>query len=90
MRKETPLDFLDYPCQFPLKVVGKNIDDFEHIVSQLVRQHVAEQHDIHIKKNPSKKENFVSLTLTFDAHSREQLEKIYQCLYDCPEVMMTL
>lgn len=88
--RESSLDLLDFPCDFPLKVVGKSSAQFEPIVTKLLRLHVEEHHDIDVKQNPSKKNTYVSLTLTFQAQSREQLEAIYQCLYDCPEVMMTL
>ncbi len=88
--RESSLDFLDYPCDFPLKVVGKHHDQFETIVLQLVRKHIEERHNIEVKHNPSKKKTYVSLTLTFQAQSRQQLEDIYQCLHDCPDVMMTL
>ena len=88
--RESSLDFLEYPCDFPLKVVGKTSAHFETVITKLIRLHVNESHDIAIKQNPSKKNTYVSLTVTFKAQSREQLETIYQCLYDCPDVMMTL
>ncbi len=84
------LDFLDYPCEFPLKVIGKTSADFETIATKLLRQHLTIDEQINVKYNPSKKNTYVSLTLTFNAQSREQLETIYQCLHDCPEVVMTL
>jgi len=88
--RESALDFLDFPCDFPLKVVGKTHPEFEAIVIDLLKGHLQAPHDIHVKQNPSKKNNYVSLTLTFKAHNRQQLDIIYQCLYDCPHVMMTL
>ncbi|MBL7002650.1 MAG: DUF493 domain-containing protein [Gammaproteobacteria bacterium] len=90
MMKASALDLLEYPCQFPLKVVGKNSSEFEGMVTRLVRQHVAQQHQIKVKQTPSKKNNYVSVTLTFEADSCVQLETIYKALYDCPEVVMTL
>jgi len=88
--RESPLDFLDYPCDFPLKVVGKSSALFEGIVSELLKGHLEAHHTIDIKKNPSKKNTYVSLTLTFQAQNRQQLENIYQCMHDCPDVIMTL
>lgn len=88
--RESSLDLLDFPCDFPLKVVGKSSAQFETVVTKLLRLHIEEHHVIDVKQNPSKKNTYVSLTLTFQAQSRSQLETIYQCLYDCPEVMMTL
>ena len=88
--RESSLDFLDFPCDFPLKVVGKTSTQFETIVVELLKGHLELPHDIDVKQNPSKKNNYVSLTLTFKADNRQQLDNIYQCLYDCPDVIMTL
>lgn len=87
---ESSLDLLEFPCDFPLKVVGKTSAQLEHKVTDLLRLHVADHHTIAIQQNPSKKNTYVALTLTFQAQSRAQLEAIYQCLYDCPDVIMTL
>lgn len=88
--KGSALDFLEYPCQFPLKVVGKNQVNFESIIVPLVQQHLVEKTDIKITANPSKKKTFISITLTFEAQSRTQLEAIYTALYECDDVIMTL
>lgn len=88
--RKSSLDFLEYPCEFPLKVVGKTCDEFENTVLELIRQHVHQQHPVSVASSPSKKNTYTSITLTFEAQSRQQLETIYQCLYDCPHVVMTL
>lgn len=88
--RESSLDFLEYPCHFPLKVVGKTSVQFEDIVVKLVKQHLEAHLEINITQNPSKKNTYVSLTVNFEAQSRQQLEAIYQCLHDCPDVVMTL
>ena len=88
--RASSLDLLEYPCEFPLKVVGKTCDEFEATVLELLRLHLHEKHPVSITTNPSKKNTYTSLTLTFEAQSREQLETIYHCLYDCPHVVMTL
>ena len=88
--RESSLDLLEFPCDFPLKAVGKTSVQFETVVTNLLRLHIEDHHDIAVTQNPSKKNTYVSLTLTFQAQSREQLEAIYQSLYDCPDVMMTL
>lgn len=88
--RESALDFLDFPCDFPLKVVGKTNPQFEFTVVELLKGHLELPHNIEVKHNPSKKNTYVSLTLTFKADNRQQLDNIYQCLYDCPHVLMTL
>lgn len=87
---ESPLDLLDYPAQFPLKVFGKQSTQFEEIVLQLVKGRCPQAEYIEVSKRPSKGGKYIALTLTFTVHSRQQLEEIYQDLYDCEQVVMSL
>lgn len=71
---------IEYPCHFPIKVMGAHDEDFEDLVYQLVRPHL--EHDSHIDIRPqlSKKGNYISLTVTIWATSRPQLDSIYMAL----------
>ncbi|MCK5120819.1 MAG: DUF493 family protein [Methylomarinum sp.] len=81
---------IDFPCQFPIKAMGKNIPDFDAIVVAIVRQHVDDLKESAVKTKSSKGDKFLSVTVTIEATSRKQLDSIYQGLTDCPEVIMTL
>ena len=87
---ESPLDLLDYPARFPLKVFGEKSTQFEDIVLQLVKARCPQAEFIEVSHRPSKRGKYIALTLTFTVHSRQQLEDIYQDLYECEQVVMSL
>ena len=84
------LALIDYPEQFPLKVFGRQGEDFEDIVLQLVRARCPQSESIELSKRESSGGKYISLTVTFTAYSQKQIEEIYQDLYDCSAVVMTL
>ena len=87
---ELALALIDYPSQFPLKVFGNQSDDFEPIVLDLIRARCPQAEHIDIRRRPSKGGKYLALTLTFTVYSQQQLEEIYQDLYDCEQVVMSL
>jgi putative lipoic acid-binding regulatory protein len=87
---ESALALIDYPSQFPLKVFGNQSDDFEPIVLDLIRARCPQAEHIDIRRRPSKGGKYLALTLTFTVYSQQQLEEIYQGLYDCEQVVMSL
>ncbi len=80
----------EFPCQFPIKAMGKNTPEFDAIVVSIVRQHVKDIKEGAVKTRLSKADKFLSVTVTIEATSKKQLDAIYQGLTDCPEVMMSL
>ncbi|MDY7577255.1 DUF493 family protein [Herbaspirillum sp. RTI4] len=75
------LDFLiDYPSDFPIKVMGLQHDAFVETILQLVQQHDPEFHGGKIEHRPSSKGTYLSLTVTVVATSREQLDNLYRAL----------
>lgn len=86
----TSRDIMKFPCEFSLKVFGFNNPEFEQIVLELVRVHCAESTRFAVNKNESKKGKYQSLTITFTAQSREQMDTIYQSLTDSEHVVMSL
>jgi len=87
MTEETLFEF---PCQFPIKVMGKTGDEFELAVLEIFRRHVPDLADDAIKQRPSSKGNYLSITVTFNATSKVQLDAIYMDLSACEHVAMSL
>ncbi len=83
-------ELIEFPCEFPLKVFGHNKPEFEEIVLQLIRIHCADSTRFKVARNESKKGKYQSLTITFTAHSRTQMDNIYQSLTDSEHVVMSL
>ncbi len=81
---------LEFPCQFPVKAMGKNTADFDSIVVEIVRQHVDDIKEGAVTVRPSKGDKYLSVTVTIEASSKQQLDAIYQDLTDCPDVLMAL
>ena len=81
---------LQFPCSFPIKVMGRSGDDFEFEVVQIMRRHVPNLAEGAISRRDSKQNNYAALTITIEAQSREQLDAIYQDLTACEHVLMAL
>ena len=81
---------LSFPWRFPVKAMGRADTGFEAIFTQIVRKHAKLWPEEEIQVNPSKKGNYVGVTLVVVATSQKQLDAIYQDLTDAPEVLMAL
>jgi putative lipoic acid-binding regulatory protein len=79
-----------FPLLIPLKVIGHNTGDFERVVYHLVQRHIPELEREALSSQTSTGGKYVSVTVTFSAQSREQLEAIYQELKEHELVVMTL
>ncbi|RLA25893.1 MAG: DUF493 domain-containing protein [Gammaproteobacteria bacterium] len=84
---ESPFEF---PCQFPIKAMGKNIPDLDAIIVALIRRHVDNLSEGAVKTRLSKGGNFISITVEIEAQSKAQLDAIYTDLNACPHITMTL
>lgn len=76
----TRASLLEFPCYFPLKVIGKNVEEFEIYVMRIVRKHVIEADTAHCRRRFSSGNKYLALTISFTAQSQEQLDAIYQDL----------
>jgi uncharacterized protein len=80
----------DFPCRFPIKVMGRNVDDFQQVIVEIITRHSDDFDKTAITAKASKDSNFVSVTVTIVATSKSQLDAIYQDLSGHPNVLMTL
>jgi hypothetical protein len=81
---------LEFPCNFPLKTIGKNAGDFETLVVEIVRRHIPDLRDEAVSNRLSKDGKYMSVTTTFVATSREQLDALYYELSSHERVVMVL
>ena len=79
-----------FPCDFPLKVMGRRTDDFRSLVVGIVQKHVGVVDPSNIEERPSKDGNYLSLTCTFSAQSKDQLDALYRELTSCERVLIVL
>jgi putative lipoic acid-binding regulatory protein len=80
----------DFPCRFPVKAMGRDENDFETTVVGIVRRHAPDLGEGAVTTQPSRNGRFVSVTVTFTATSRDQLDAIYADLTAHDQVLMAL
>lgn len=81
---------LQFPCDFPIKVMGKRQDGFAQAVLEVVLRHAPDFDAAAMEMRPSAKGNYMSLTCTIRAGSREQLDALYRELSGHPLVKVVL
>jgi len=83
-------EHFNFPCDFPIKIMGRCDCELESLVVEIINKHVDDLGEGAVKTRPSGKGNFISVTVTVTAHSREQLDNIYLELTAREEVLMAL
>lgn len=81
---------IEYPCDFPIIIMGKSQPDFPQLVLEIVKHHVPDFNDASMETKASKNGTYISITCTIHATSRSQIDALYQALSDHPLVTMTL
>lgn len=81
---------IEYPCDFPLKILGRTEPGFAQAVLAVVKQHAPDFDDASLTMKTSKQGKYLSVTCVIRASSREQLDALYQALCDHPMVVMVL
>ena len=69
---------IEYPSDFPIKIMGAMQDAFAQTMVEVVQKHDPEFHSGKMEMRPSAKGNYLSLTVTVRATSREQLDNLYR------------
>lgn len=81
---------LQFPCDFPIKVVGHHCADFEAQVVSRVRQHVSDLGEGAVRNRPSHGGKYLAVTVTVRATSQGQLDAIYRELSGWDRALMVL
>ena len=81
---------IEYPADFPIKVLGHAQDGFAQAVLEVVRRHAPDFDGTTLAMRSSKKGRYLSVTCVIRATSREQLDALYRELCDHPMVVMVL
>jgi len=81
---------LEFPCDFPVKAMGRAEEDFDALVVEIVRRHAPDLRESAVVSRPSKGGKWVSVTVTIQATSQEQVDAIYRSLSDHDRVVMAL
>ena len=81
---------LTFPCVFPMKIMGRREDGYAQAITEIVLRHAPDWHPDTIEMRTSKNGRYLSLTVTLNAKSREQLDGLYSELSRHPLVLMVL
>ena len=77
----------EFPCEFPVKAMGKSGDQLEIVVLEIINRHVPDLSEGAIKFNRSSNGKYTSITITITAQSKAHLDKIYMDLTSCEHVL---
>lgn len=86
----TEPSLIEYPCDFPIKIMGRTEPGFAQAIIELVTRHAPELDSRNVEMRLSRKNRYLSITCTIRATSREQLDELYRELCDHPAVLMVL
>jgi putative lipoic acid-binding regulatory protein len=79
-----------FPCAFPIKAIGRSSADFETTVMSIIRRHAPDLDDRSVTSRSSGSGNYLSISATLTAHSREQLDALYVELSGHEQVLWVL
>jgi putative lipoic acid-binding regulatory protein len=81
---------LEFPCAFPLTIMGRTQPGFAQQVVEVVRRHAPDYDPSTLEMRASRAGNYLSVTATITATSRAQLDDLYRELVAHPMVTMVL
>ncbi len=81
---------LQFPCEFPIKVMGEKSAGLQEIAVKLVEVHTGKLAADAVRQRPSSNGKFVSVTITVTAESQQQLDDIYRSLTGHEAVLFAL
>ena len=85
---ETPA--IEFPCDYPIKIVGENQADFEASVVELTRRHAPEVSDDQVSVRASRRGRYASVTIVIRATGEPQLKRLHADLKRHPAVRLVL
>ena len=81
---------LEFPCDFPIKIMGARVDGFAQAVIEVVQLHAPDYDPAGVEMRPSSKGNYLAVTCTFRALSQAQVDALYRELTSHPMVKVVL
>ncbi|CAN5279512.1 YbeD family protein [soil metagenome] len=90
MSSQNTEELLQFPCDFPIKIVGMATTDFEDAVLAIIHKHVPGLDQTAISSRPSAGGRYLAITVIVPAQSKAQLDALYSELSSCKYVIMAL
>jgi putative lipoic acid-binding regulatory protein len=83
-------ELIEFPCEFPIKIMGDATEEFQTKIRAIVRNHASDTPDSAFTELKSSTGKYVSITATITAESREQLDNLYREITSCDLVKWAL
>ena len=84
------VSLLEFPCAFPLKIMGRTQQGFAQAVVAVVQKHAPDFDPATLEMRASEAGNYLSVTATINATSRDQLDDLYRERVARPMVKLVL
>jgi putative lipoic acid-binding regulatory protein len=81
---------LEFPTDFPIKIMGEASDEFRSLAIGIVTRHFGALDPSRIEERPSSGGKYLGLTITVRAESKAQLDAVYMDLTSCRQVLVAL
>lgn len=81
---------IEYPCRFPIKVMGERVEGFVHAVTTVAKAFDPSFDAGAVELRESKGGKYLGVTITITATSRAQLDELYRTLSTHPMVKVVL
>ena len=81
---------IEYPCKFPIKVMGAKVEGLVHAITNITLQFDPDFDASTVELRESKGGKYLGVTVTVNATSREQLDELYRTLSTYPMVKVVL
>ncbi|MCU7937934.1 MAG: DUF493 domain-containing protein [gamma proteobacterium symbiont of Bathyaustriella thionipta] len=83
-------NLMHFPCDFALKVMGENINNYPDYVLSVCQQHVECVTESCVHTRPSRSGKYIAVTVQLVATSRQQLDDLYIELNNHEQTKMAL
>ena len=81
---------IEFPCDYPIKVLGRAAPDFRELVVEVVRRHAPDLDELSVSVQASGKGRFMSVRMTIRATGKPQLQALHGDLLETGRVQMVL
>ncbi|MGA1742268.1 MAG: YbeD family protein [Pseudohongiellaceae bacterium] len=81
---------IEFPCEYPVKVMGRNTDDFSDVILDIIRRHAPDLRDENISFRPSRNKNYLAVNVIIYATGVQQLQALFDDLKASGRVSMVL
>ena len=81
---------IEFPCDYPIKVMGRDVDDFSATILEIIRRHAPDLRDENISFRPSRNKNYLAVNVLIFATGTKQLQALFKDLKASGRVSLVL